>query len=773
MSYNCSFVRLLFLVCSFTAHTTLGQKVGIKSSQALACSLAVQQWDYGCDNKAACLCQNEAYLGSVLDCIHDRVQEESPINDAYLYVQNQCKYNGNLYYPFGKLDELYFNVLKNETPRNKTNQPPKNVKINQPVDITDDDFNKYFPAAKAAKRQYDLGTKFGCSLIGYWLAIGVFGILSNAILTLYPELVFSSNRMVRSIRQYFTLPALLGDRHGRPVKLLFKLSLKAPTRGQSIILFGYLVLNVVFLVIEYDVFTPNPFLVNKMDQHLRYLGNRTGIIAFTQLPLVVLFAGRNNILIKCTGWSYNTFQVYHRWVARMMIVHSIIHGVCFTWLAVIGHVVAYKWEDVTNWRAANIAVYISIFMFILSLGAFRSRLYEIFLFSHKCMYIIFIVGIARHCYNFGWMGWVYAAVGVHATERLIRFGRVIVSGTKNEAYAEIFDDDTFRLSVSYSKRWNIEPGQYAYVRILTKDLFWQAHPFSIYKSPTPGDDTIHFAIKAKQGATRKIAQKLRSNANNVGVFSVLIEGPYGVHAPVENYETVFLLAGGMGVTATYAYAQYLQSIAKQGQRIVFLWVIQNTVPLEWFGEEILSLVNQSNIEVQIYITRDVKTVEGAEQPLQPVDSLDTKSIDSDKAPSNEKCAKARAYDELYSYKNSTHSSLPVLTEKSDSITKHPVVSIYSLPNFSSVPLSSITENECLNSSSILSQQIQNQYEHILHRGRPNLPEEISKFMTTEKGSMAIVSCGPPLFIDYIRKSIVVNIKKTDHRVDYFEEAFSW
>ena len=38
----------------------------------------------------------------------------------------------------------------------------------------------------------------------------------------------------------------------------------------------------------------------------RYIADRTGIICFYNLPLMFLFAGRNDIFIWLTGWTYST-----------------------------------------------------------------------------------------------------------------------------------------------------------------------------------------------------------------------------------------------------------------------------------------------------------------------------------------------------------------------------------------------------------------------------------------------------------------------------------
>lgn len=56
-------------------------------------------------------------------------------------------------------------------------------------------------------------------------------------------------------------------------------------------------------------------------------------MSFMNFPLMFLFGGRNNILIWATGWSFATFNVFHRHVARVAtlqaVVHSILYGVIY------------------------------------------------------------------------------------------------------------------------------------------------------------------------------------------------------------------------------------------------------------------------------------------------------------------------------------------------------------------------------------------------------------------------------------------------------------
>lgn len=52
-------------------------------------------------------------------------------------------------------------------------------------------------------------------------------------------------------------------------------------------------------------------------------------MAFTNLPLLWLFGGRNNILIWATGWSFATYNIFHRHVARVATFQALAHATLY------------------------------------------------------------------------------------------------------------------------------------------------------------------------------------------------------------------------------------------------------------------------------------------------------------------------------------------------------------------------------------------------------------------------------------------------------------
>lgn len=483
-----------------------------------------------------------------------------------------------------------------------------------------------------------------------------------------------------------------------------------------------------------------------------------------------------------------------------MMLNVVIHSACFIAISVIGKTWVYRWEEIINWRFGNMATYAGIIMTVLAINRFRAKFYEAFFLAHKIFFIIFMIGIFRHCWDFGWMPWVYASLALYLSERFTRLFKLIVSGFKNEAFAEVYSDGTFRLSVRYSRRWNVKPGQYCYVRVLTKNLFWQAHPFTVYKSPGEDAKTLQFCIQAQKGATRKIADYLAAQPEQCATLPVMIEGPYGVIQKIENYNSMFLIAGGLGITAVYSHALDLLQHGKKSHKVYVMWIIPNAVPLEWFSEELLSLMHDSRFDIQIYITKAFSSNrsfsgddsdEEMEEDFGSYNCEAIKSVDTTLDPRATPTSNSRVQGipaPLPTVGFSRKSSSTTLHDKRSPLTdKHTFykanfyesnVSVSTLgdsKNASSTALNKLKPTSSLSSQVVPAQRIRDQFAFCLFDKRPNINEEIAKALmgTGTNGTMAIVSCGPPRLVDNIRASIVEHLMESEGRVEYFEEAFSW
>lgn len=179
----------------------------------------------------------------------------------------------------------------------------------------------------------------------FWTFVISFGILTrllSSISTLahqgtsyQPVSEFESGAVVKShsifstpnswLKRYLTIPATFGNRCSRPHGWC-----TVPPRIQSLTIFLFLALNVTLCAISYPLTSGNLYWPEKSAQLIRFVSDRTGIIALANFPLVWLFGMRNDFLLWVTGWGFGTYNAFHRWAARIATVQAVVHSVGYT-----------------------------------------------------------------------------------------------------------------------------------------------------------------------------------------------------------------------------------------------------------------------------------------------------------------------------------------------------------------------------------------------------------------------------------------------------------
>ncbi len=88
-------------------------------------------------------------------------------------------------------------------------------------------------------------------------------------------------------------------------------------------------------------------------------------------------------------------------------------------------------------------------------------------------------------------------------------------------------------------RLQAEPGQFFRWRFLTRELWWQSHPYSLSALPQP--NLMRITVKTRGDHSGSVA-RLEPGTR------VIAEGPYGSFTPALNARRVLLIAGGVGIT---------------------------------------------------------------------------------------------------------------------------------------------------------------------------------------------------------------------------------
>jgi len=121
------------------------------------------------------------------------------------------------------------------------------------------------------------------------------------------------------IRKYFWDAPLFRRRHHQEFRLSSVINMGTlPSRSQTTFLVGYLVMITTFTV--YDLPWGGP-----METVLSDVTKRTGYLAIMNMLPLFLLSSRNNPLISWTGISFDTYNLVHRWLGRIVVLESLIH----------------------------------------------------------------------------------------------------------------------------------------------------------------------------------------------------------------------------------------------------------------------------------------------------------------------------------------------------------------------------------------------------------------------------------------------------------------
>ena len=103
-------------------------------------------------------------------------------------------------------------------------------------------------------------------------------------------------------------------------------------------------------------------------------------------------------------------------------------------------------------------------------------------------------------------------------------------------------------------RLAVSGGQFFYWRFLTKDMWWQAHPYSMSALPQP--PYVRLTVKALGDHSAALA-RIQPGTR------IVLEGPYGTFTRhSQRSRRVLLLAAGIGVTAVRALLEDLPRTAR-------------------------------------------------------------------------------------------------------------------------------------------------------------------------------------------------------------------
>jgi predicted ferric reductase len=286
-------------------------------------------------------------------------------------------------------------------------------------------------------------------------------------------------------------------------------------------------------------------------------GRILGLLAGYGFVILVALMARLPPLER--GLGSDRLARWHAMGGRYVITLVTGHVICIVWgYAATAH------EAVTSESVTLLTSYPDVLMatvawfLLLAIGAFSARAarrrlkYETWYYAHLYTYVAIALAFSHQFADgqefaanadarIAWSA-LYATVGAailwfRFLTPLLRAARhrFTVHGAKMEAPGIV----SLYITGRNLHKLGAEPGQFFRWRFLTRELWWQSHPYSL--SAMPRGDLMRITVKARgdhSAALPDIPPGTR----------VIAEGPYGAFTPALSNRRVLLIAGGVGIT---------------------------------------------------------------------------------------------------------------------------------------------------------------------------------------------------------------------------------
>lgn len=434
-----------------------------------------------------------------------------------------------------------------------------------------------------------------------------------------------------------------------------------PDRVQSIVVVLTLGMNV-FLAVWKQPYSSSTVEI------LTSFNYRLGVLAVANFIPIVITSSVSNPLVQLLDISYNSFNLLHRWLARITVLEIIAHALCHVgaeglssgWAAA-----GRQLQSVDFFTYGLVAACLFTAIAIMALKPIRTQAYELFHYLHILMLIPAFTLVWLHLPELPQKWYLLTAIALWACLRLSRSINLLyhsLGWQSCTATIEKLPCDAVKVAVQLPRPWRVQPGQSLYLSILGINSF-AMHPFSVAWSDIDCDkpsatrmyandktdsqvsrlsgetvtvtsprtaepDTnprqrLYCIIQKQAGMTKKLHNRAQGfkeekhTGSTVSIFKALVAGPYGKPKDMTAYQNVLLVAGGVGITRQLLYIRQLlhaQLESKQAPAHVrLLWIARSEDVLEWIRPwlgEIEDLQRSTSdkgmLRMDLYVTRSTR-----------------------------------------------------------------------------------------------------------------------------------------------------------------------
>jgi len=337
-------------------------------------------------------------------------------------------------------------------------------------------------------------------------------------------------------------------------------------------------------------------------------GNLTGLVGTYAILWQLVLLGRLTFLENTFGLEKLTWL--HKWNGYLALIFILLHGLFLIWgYGAFAHAGFIKqlldfmanWDDVLKATLGTIILIVAVCM---SIGIVRRGFkYETWYFVHLFIYLAILLAFSHQLSvgsdlagNRPFQLFWYLLYALSVGSLLAwRFGRPLWLFYYHQLKVEKIVRETPSIVSIYVtgrhlNQLHYQPGQFMIWRFLTKDLWWQAHPFSL--STAPNGNYLRCTVKQVGDFTRQLP------ALKPGT-PVLLDGPHGHFTAAHlTGPRLLLIAGGSGITPLRALLEQLPAAATD---VVLIYAARTAADLA-LRPEIESLAARHHVTVHYILS---------------------------------------------------------------------------------------------------------------------------------------------------------------------------
>ena len=401
----------------------------------------------------------------------------------------------------------------------------------------------------------------------------------------------------------------------RPVPIINK---TLPSNGTTLVVLAFIGLQIFYTF----------FKISLSISMLFVFADRTSLVFVANLPLLYLFAAKNQPIKVLTGYSYESLNIFHRRLGEIMCLLALLHsagmiGVWYTVLQPAG--ITLINFLLIKMILLGIAAFVAYeVLYITSLGSFRQRWYELFLGVHVVLQVAALVLVWFHHRRSRW--YVGVALALFLIDRLVY--RISVKTTTVQALLELQADmktvvlrapiptsrthkrARSRLGAGITAGWKATEHVFLTVPSLARKHIIQAHPFTIASKAPAADETaanLELIIRAQDGFSGDLVRYAKCH----DTVAVRLDGPYGSQSAVEllrDSDQAVIVAGGSGIAVAWPLVWSLldevavpdlenpvSSADRKWKEILLVWIVRERSHVSWLGERRLQELRRRGV----------------------------------------------------------------------------------------------------------------------------------------------------------------------------------